>query len=52
MSKQIESLLQQILEELQAIRQHTVPAPIPKPEELARDITVALGVGPDNAFNK
>lgn len=51
-SKQIESLLQAILGELVLIREELVkPAP-PTPEQLERDLTVALGVGRDEVFNK
>jgi hypothetical protein len=52
MSKQIECLLQSILEELQTIRAHIVPPSLPTPAELERDITVALGTGPDEVFNR
>jgi len=52
MSKQSEALLQSILAEIQAIRAHLVPAPLPDPAELERDITVALGTGPDEVFNR
>jgi hypothetical protein len=52
MSKRVETLLQSILEELQAIRAHSVPAPLPTPAELERDLTVAFGSGPDEVFNK
>jgi hypothetical protein len=34
MSKQIEALLQSILEELRVIRVHLVPAPLPDPAKL------------------
>jgi len=50
MSKQTESLLQAILDELKLIRQHFVkPEPEPVNEEV---LTRVLGVGPDEAFNK
>ena len=52
MSKTSECLLQSILDELRLIRAHIVPPPLPTPDELARDITVALGTGPDEVFNK
>jgi|HubBroStandDraft_2_1064218.scaffolds.fasta_scaffold271218_3 hypothetical protein len=52
MSKVSEALLQSILEELQAIRKCVVPPAPPSPDELERDLTVALGVGPDEVFNK
>ena len=52
MSKQIETLLQSILEELRMIREHIVP-PAPLNEvELEQALTRVLGVGPDEVFNK
>ena len=52
MSKLTESILQSILEELQSIRKHVVPTPPPNPVELERDITVALGIGPEEFGNR
>jgi hypothetical protein len=51
-NREIENTLLTILEELRMIRQHLVPPPLPTKDELERDITVALGVGPDEVFNK
>jgi hypothetical protein len=48
----IESLLQQLIEEVRMLRQHFVKPPPPTPEQLERDLTVALGVGRDEVFNK
>ena len=52
MSKQLENLLQTLIEEVRFIRQHVVPPDPPTPEELTQDLTRVLGTGPDDAFNK
>jgi hypothetical protein len=51
-NREIENTLLTILDELRMIRQHFVPPPLPTPDELERDITVALGTGPDEFGNK
>jgi hypothetical protein len=52
MSKSADSTLLLILEELKQIRQALVKPDPPSQEQLARDLTVALGTGPDEVFNK
>jgi hypothetical protein len=52
MSKQIECLLQSILQELQSIREHIVPPAPLNPVELEQTLTKVLGVGPDNTWNR
>jgi hypothetical protein len=52
MTNQTESLLRSILAELQAIHQALVKPDPPTPVELEQDLTRALGVGPDGAWNK
>ena len=48
----MENTLLEILEELRAIRIQIVPQPLPNSAELERDITVALGTGPEGTFNR
>jgi hypothetical protein len=52
MSKQTESLLQSILDELRLIREEIVKPPLPTPAELERDLSVVLGTGPEEFGNK
>jgi hypothetical protein len=51
-SKSADSTLLLILEELKQIRQALVKPLPPTPEELERDLTVTLGVGPEDFGNR
>jgi len=51
-NREMENTLLMILDELRTIRQFIVPAPKMNDVELEQNLTRAMGVGPDDAFNK
>ena len=52
MSKSADATLLLILEELKLIRQALVKPALPTNEELKRNLSIVLGTGPDEVFNK